>query len=130
MGSCCVATSMFYEIEEASSINELNLILKEKKKEIPIEINEIEIYIQDKQKLPKKIDVGLLSDNSLNKRINYLKKYEKELDKVIEILELNPNMNYYKTKPIINDLYQSYFVLYDENKQFNAITNKLNEIVR
>lgn len=130
MGACCGANLIFPEIDEAISVKAISDFLQEKRKELPIEAKELETYLNDKSKIPKKVNVTYQSDENLKKRIDYLDQYGKIVDEVIFILDTNPNMNLAKTKAVINELYSSYFLTYDPENTCNTIPNKLKEIIK
>lgn len=56
MGACCGGYTI-PEIEEASTLKELSNCLREKNNEIPVEQKEIEDYLKDNKKVPKKVTV-------------------------------------------------------------------------
>ena len=60
MGACCDCGGYSVpEIGDAKSIKELSNFLRDKNNEIPIEQLEIDAYLKDKTKIPKKIDINV-----------------------------------------------------------------------
>lgn len=59
MGACCGGTDIYPEIDEAGSVSEIANFLRNKAKDCNIESKEIEEYLKDKSKIPKKVDVAV-----------------------------------------------------------------------
>lgn len=59
--ACCGANTYYPEIDEISSLSELCSFLQEKQEFVQKQSEEIKDYITDKSKIPKSIEVAVLS---------------------------------------------------------------------
>lgn len=75
--TCCNDTQeLFLEIEECKTIGEIEIVMRNKAKNILIEIKEISDFINDPTQKPKVIKVEDIQKEYLIKRIEYIQEIQ------------------------------------------------------
>jgi len=130
MGACCTgAEKIEDEIENCKSINELRQLLKNKYNEAEKEQKEINDYLEDKRKKPTLIEVDNLDSNMLQKRVPYLEEVKNCIVEIDGLLEKNPNLDLKKTKINLNELYNIYGWVYDDEKRYEKYLQSFRDFV-
>ena len=130
MGACCTGSEKIEEeIENCKSIPELCELLKLKYKEAEQEQKEINNYLEDKRNRPTLIEVNNLDDNMLQKRVPYLDNIKDVIQETEQLLEKNPNANLKETKLKLNELYNIYGWVYDDEKRYENFLQSFREFI-
>ena len=117
--SCC-----FREINKNDDLNNCETIsdirdfLANKLELAELEQEEIEIYLNEKNKLPRTIEVEGLNEEDLKKRILYLNEMKECINKIDDLLKTNQELDVIDIKNSMKEFNVMYSYIYDDSKRY------------
>jgi hypothetical protein len=96
-------------------INEIIKIIEERKNKLPEERKELGIHLEDPTKQVGNLNLNNVDPEWIKKRIPHLENLEEAYNKVINILQSNPNLPLKDVKSYSSNVTQHYFKFYDVN---------------
>ena len=115
MGVCCGRCPKDEEINNAKGINEIIKIIEERKNKLPEERKELGVHLEDPTKQVGNLNLNNVDPEWIKKRIPHLENLEEAYNKVINILQSNPNLPLKDVKSYSSNVTQHYFKFYDVN---------------
>ena len=117
--SCCVReTNKHEDLDNCHSISDLRDFLSFKLDLAELEQEEIQFYLNDKNKLPTTIEVKGLSEQDLQKRKLYLNEIKECINNVDEILKNNKLLNVIDIRNALKEFNEMYSYIYDDSKRY------------
>ncbi len=117
--SCCVRElNKNDDLDNCQSISDIRDFLANKLDLAELELEEIDIYLKDKTRLPTTIEVRGLSDEDLNKRIIYLNEIKECINNIDELLKNNQGLNVIDIRNSLKEFNVMYSYIYDDSKRY------------
>ena len=117
--SCCVREkNKNDDLTNCETISDIRDFLANKLELAELEQEEIEIYLKEKDKLPRTIEVEGLSEEDLKKRILYLNEMKECINKVDDLLKTNQDLDVIDIKNSMKEFNVMYSYIYDDSKRY------------
>ena len=128
--SCCVREiNKNDDLDNCQTISDIRDFLANKSDLAELELEEIDIYLNNKNRLPTTIEVRGLSDEDLNKRILYLNELKECINNIDELLKNNHGLDENDIKNSIKEFNVMYSYIFDDSKRYQKWFNVLKEFV-
>ena len=117
--SCCVREeNKNDDLNNCESISDIRDYLANKLELAELEQEEIELYLNEKDKIPRSIEVEGLSEEDLNKRILYLNGIKECINKIDELLKNNQDLDVIDIRNSLKEFNVMYSYIYDDSKRY------------
>ena len=117
--SCCEnKNKKNYTIENSETIWDVRNYLEMKMESAELEKQEIKLYCQDKNKIPKSVDISGFTEEDLQKRLLYLDEMKNCLNEINKLLKDHPNINIFDVKKSLEEFQIMYTWIYDDSKRY------------
>ena len=117
--SCCVREiNKNDDLNNCETISDIRDFLANKLELAELEQEEIEIYLKEKDKLPRTIEVEGLSEEDLKKRILYLNEMKECINKIDDLLKTNQDLDVIDIRNSIKEFNVMYSYIYDDSKRY------------
>ena len=117
--SCCVREiNKNDDLNNCETISDIRDFLANKLELAELEQEEIEIYLNEKNKLPRTIEVEGLNEEDLKKRILYLNEMKECINKIDDILKTNQELDVIDIKNSMKEFNVMYSYIYDDSKRY------------
>ena len=117
--SCCVREiNKNDDLNNCETISDIRDFLANKLELAELEQEEIEIYLNEKNKLPRTIEVEGLNEEDLKKRILYLNEMKECINKIDDILKTNQELDIIDIKNSMKEFNVMYSYIYDDSKRY------------
>ena len=117
--SCCVREiNKNDDLNNCETISDIRDFLANKLELAELEQEEIEIYLNEKNKLPRTIEVEGLNDEDLKKRILYLNEMKECINKIDDLLKTNQELDVIDIKNSMKEFNVMYSYIYDDSKRY------------
>ena len=117
--SCCRKKETNDNIDECENLSDIRNYIENKIKNAELEQEEINIYLNDKTKIPTTVEVNEFSEEDIKKRVAYLDEMKKCLNEIDELLKKNPNVDINDVKNSLKEFHNMYTWIYDDSKRYN-----------
>ena len=122
--SCCKNNNEKNDdIDYCENISDIRNYISTKIKNAECEQEEINLYIQDKTKIPTTVEVEGFNEDDLKKRILYLDEMKNCLNEIDDLLKKHPDVNVIDVKNSLKEFNAMYAWIYDDSKRFNQWLN-------
>ena len=117
--SCCVREiNKNDDLNNCETISDIRDFLANKLELAELEQEEIEIYLNEKNKLPRTIEVEGLNEEDLKKRILYLNEMKECINKIDDLLKTNQELDVIDIKNSMKEFNVMYSYIYDDSKRY------------
>ena len=117
--SCCVREiNKNDDLNNCETISDIRDFLANKLELAELEQEEIEIYLNEKNKLPRTIEVEGLNEEDLKKRILYLNEMKECINKIDNLLKTNQELDVIDIKNSMKEFNVMYSYIYDDSKRY------------
>ena len=117
--SCCVREiNKNDDLNNCETISDIRDFLSNKLELAELEQEEIEIYLNEKNKLPRTIEVEGLNEEDLKKRILYLNEMKECINKIDDLLKTNQELDVIDIKNSMKEFNVMYSYIYDDSKRY------------
>ena len=117
--SCCAREINKYDdLNNCETISDIRDFLANKLELAELEQEEIEIYLNEKNKLPRTIEVEGLNEEDLKKRILYLNEMKECINKIDDLLKTNQELDVIDIKNSMKEFNVMYSYIYDDSKRY------------
>ena len=117
--SCCVREiNKNDDLNNCETISDIRDFLANKLELAELEQEEIEIYLNEKNKLPRTIEVEGLNEEDLKKRILYLNEMKECINKIDDLLKTNQELDVIDIKNSMKEFNAMYSYIYDDSKRY------------
>ena len=117
--SCCVREiNKNDELNNCESISDIRDYLANKLELAELEQEEIGLYLNEKDRIPKTIEVEGLSKEDLNKRILYLNGIKECINNIDELLKNNQDLDVIDIRNSLKEFNVMYSYIYDDTKRY------------
>ena len=117
--SCCVREiNINDDLNNCETISDIRDFLANKLELAELEQEEIEIYLNEKNKLPRTIEVEGLNEEDLKKRILYLNEMKECINKIDDLLKTNQELDVIDIKNSMKEFNVMYSYIYDDSKRY------------
>ncbi len=128
--SCCVREiNKNDDLNNCETISDIRDFLANKLELAELEQEEIEIYLNEKNKLPRTIEVEGLNEEDLKKRILYLNEIKECINNIDELLKNNHGLDENDIKNSIKEFNVMYSYSCDDSRGWGKWFNVLKEFV-
>ena len=118
--SCCRKKKETNDnIDECENLSDIRNYIENKIKNAELEQEEINIYLNDKTKIPTTVEINEFSEEEIKKRVAYLDEMKKCLNEIDELLKKNPNVDINDVKNSLKEFHNMYTWIYDDSKRYN-----------
>lgn len=122
--SCCKNNNEKNDdIDNCENISDIRNYILSKIKNAEFEQEEINLYLQDKNKIPTTVEVEGFNEEDLKKRILYLDEMKNCLNEIDDLLKKHPEVNVTHVKNSLKEFNAMYAWIYDDSKRFNQWLN-------
>ena len=111
------------DIDNCENISDIRNYISTKIKNAELEQEEINLYLQDKTKIPTTVEVQGFNEEDLKKRILYLDEMKNCLNEIDDLLKKHPDVNVIDIKNSLKEFNAMYAWIYDDSKIFNQWLN-------
>ena len=117
--SCCAREiNKNEELNNCETISDIRDYLYNKLELAQLEQEEIELYLNEKDKIPSTIEVEGLSEEDLNKRILYLNEMKECINNLDELLKNNQELDAIDVRNSLKEFNIMYRYIYDDSKRY------------
>ena len=117
--SCCVREiNKNDDLNNCETISDIRDFLANKLELAELEQEEIEIYLNEKNKLPRTIEIEGLNEEDLKKRILYLNEMKECINKIDDLLKTNQELDVIDIKNSMKEFNVMYSYIYDDSKRY------------
>ena len=117
--SCCAREiNKNEELNNCETISDIRDYLSNKLELAQLEQEEIELYLNEKDKIPSTIEVAGLSEEDLNKRILYLNEMKECINNLDELLKNNQELDAIDVRNSLKEFNIMYRYIYDDSKRY------------
>ena len=117
--SCCKKeTDRIDDIDNCKDISEIRNYISSKIESAELEQEEINAYLEDKDKVPSSIEITGFNEEDLKKRILYLDEMKNYLNQIDDLLKKHPNVNLSHIKNSLKEFHFMYAWIYDDSKRY------------
>ena len=117
--SCCVREiNKNDELNNCESISDIRDYLANKLELAELEQEEIGLYLNEKDRIPRTIEVEGLSKEDLNKRILYLNGIKECINNIDELLKNNQDLDVIDIRNSLKEFNVMYSYIYDDTKRY------------
>ena len=117
--SCCAREiNKNEELNNCETISDIRDYLSNKLELAQLEQEEIELYLNEKDKIPSTIEVAGLSEEDLNKRIIYLNEIKECINNLDELLKNNQELDAIDVRNSLKEFNIMYRYIYDDSKRY------------
>ena len=117
--SCCVREiNKNDDLNNCETISDIRDFLANKLELAELEQEEIEMYLNEKNKLPRTIEVEGLNEEDLKKRILYLNEMKECINKIDDLLKTNQELDVIDIKNSMKEFNVMYSYIYDDSKRY------------
>ena len=117
--SCCAREiNKNEELNNCETISDIRDYLYNKLELAQLEQEEIELYLNEKDKIPSSIEVEGLSEEDLNKRILYLNEMKECINNLDELLKNNQELDAIDVRNSLKEFNIMYRYIYDDSKRY------------
>ena len=97
--SCCIIEKdKIDSIDNCENISDIRNYISNKIEKAELEQEEINLYLEDKNNIPKTVEVVGFSEEDLKKRVLYLDEMKNCLNEIDYLLKKHPNANFIDIK--------------------------------
>ena len=111
------------DIDNCENISDIRNYISTKIKTAEFEQEEINLYLQDKKKIPTVVEVEGFNKEDLKKRILYLDEMKNCLNEIDDLLKKHPEVNVIDVKNSLKEFNAMYTWIYDDSKRFKQWLN-------
>ena len=118
--SCCENQIERQEnIDNCEGVSDIRNYVETKIQKAELEQEEIKLYMQDNNKIPKTVDVIGFNEEDLQRRVLYLDEMKNCLNEIDDLLKLHPNVNVDDIKNSLKEFQIMYTWIYDDSKRYS-----------
>ena len=117
--SCCIIEKdKIDSIDNCENISDIRNYISNKIEKAELEQEEINLYLEDKNNIPKTVEVVGFSEEDLKKRVLYLDEMKNCLNEIDYLLKKHPNVNFIDIKISLKEFDSMYAWIYDDSKRY------------
>ena len=117
--SCCIIEKdKIDSIDNCENISDIRNYISNKIEKAELEQEEINLYLEDKNNIPKTVEVVGFSEEDLKKRVLYLDEMKNCLNEIDYLLKKHPNVNFIDIKMSLKEFDSMYTWIYDDSKRY------------
>ena len=117
--SCCQKENENPDnIDNCENIFDIRNYISYKIEKAELEQEEINIFLQDKNNIPKTVEIVGFTEEDLKKRVLYLDEMKNCLNEIDELLKKNSNVNFTHIKMSLKEFDSMYTWIYDDSKRY------------
>ena len=117
--SCCIIEKdKIDSIDNCENISDIRNYISNKIEKAELEQEEINLYLEDKNNIPKTVEVIGFSEEDLKKRVLYLDEMKNCLNEIDYLLKKHPNVNFIDIKMSLKEFDSMYAWIYDDSKRY------------
>ena len=117
--SCCIIEKdKIDSIDNCENISDIRNYISNKIEKAELEQEEINLYLEDKNNIPKTVEVVGFSEEDLKKRVLYLDEMKNCLNEIDYLLKKHPNVNFIDIKMSLKEFDSMYAWIYDDSKRY------------
>ena len=117
--SCCIIEKdKIDSIDNCENISDIRNYISNKIEKAELEQEEINLYLEDKNNIPKTVEVVGFSEEDLKKRVLYLDEMKNCLNEIDYLLKKHPNANFIDIKMSLKEFDSMYAWIYDDSKRY------------
>ena len=120
MGSfCCKKENEYFEnVDTCENISDIRNYISNKIEKAELEQEEINTFLEDKNNIPKTVEIVGFTEEDLKKRVLYLDEMKNCLNEIDELLKKNSNVNFTHIKMSLKEFDSMYAWIYDDSKRY------------
>ena len=117
--SCCIIEKdKIDSIDNCENISDIRNYISNKIEKADLEQEEINLYLEDKNNIPKTVEVVGFSEEDLKKRVLYLDEMKNCLNEIDYLLKKHPKVNFIDIKMSLKEFDSMYAWIYDDSKRY------------
>ena len=117
--SCCIIEKdKIDSIDNCENISDIRNYISNKIEKAELEQEEINLYLEDKNNIPKTVEVVGFSEEDLKKRVLYLDEMKNCLNEIEYLLKKHPKVNFIDIKMSLKEFDSMYAWIYDDSKRY------------
>ena len=116
--SWCNKENENIDIDNCQNIFDIRNYISNKLEKAELEQEEINIFLQDKNNIPKTIEIVGFTEEDLKKRVLYLDEMKKCLNDIDNLLKEHPNASFTDIKMSLKEFDSMYTWIYDDSKRY------------
>ena len=117
--SCCLKENENPDnVDNCESISDIRNYISNKIDKAELEQEEINIFLQDKNNIPKTVEIVGFTEEDLKKRVLYLDEMKNCLNEIDDLLKKHPNVNFTDIKMSLKEFDSMYTWIYDDSKRY------------
>ena len=117
--SCCQKENENPDnIDNCENIFDIRNYISYKIEKAELEQEEINIFLQDKNNIPKTVEIVGFTEEDLKKRVLYLDEMKNCLNEIEDLLKKHPNINFTDIKMSLKEFDSMYTWIYDDSKRY------------
>ena len=117
--SCCIIEKdKIDSIDNCENISDIRNYISNKIEKADLEQEEINLYLEDKNNIPKTVEIVGFSEEDLKKRVLYLDEMKNCLNEIDYLLKKHPKVNFIDIKMSLKEFDSMYAWIYDDSKRY------------
>ena len=117
--TCCKKENEYFEnVDTCENISDIRNYISNKIEKAELEQEEINIFLQDKNNIPKTVEIVGFTEEDLKKRVLYLDEMKNCLNEIDYLLKKHPNVNFIDIKMSLKEFDSMYAWIYDDSKRY------------
>ena len=117
--SCCIIEKdKIDSIDNCENISDIRNYISNKIEKAELEQEEINLYLEDKNNIPKTVEIVGFSEEDLKKRVLYLDEMKNCLNEIDYLLKKHPKVNFIDIKMSLKEFDSMYAWIYDDSKRY------------
>ena len=117
--SCCQKENENPDnIDNCENIFDIRNYISYKIEKAELEQEEINIFLKDKNNIPKTVEIVGFTEEDLKKRVLYLDEMKNCLNEIEDLLKKHPNINFTDIKMSLKEFDSMYTWIYDDSKRY------------
>ena len=117
--TCCKKENEYFEnVDTCENISDIRNYISNKIEKAELEQEEINTFLEDKNNIPKTVEIVGFTEEDLKKRVLYLDEMKNCLNEIDELLKKNSNVNFTHIKMSLKEFDSMYAWIYDNSKRY------------
>ena len=117
--TCCKKENEYPDIvDTCENISDIRNYISNKIEKAELEQEEINTFLEDKNNIPKTVEIVGFTEEDLKKRVLYLDEMKNCLNEIEDLLKKHPNINFTDIKMSLKEFDSMYTWIYDDSKRY------------
>ena len=117
--TCCKKENEYFEnVDTCENISDIRNYISNKIEKAELEQEEINTFLEDKNNIPKTVEIVGFTEEDLKKRVLYLDEMKNCLNEIEDLLKKHPNINFTDIKMSLKEFDSMYTWIYDDSKRY------------